>query len=286
MNSTKISAIERIDRPSPEEFKQNFLGYKKPVIITGQMKDWKATSLWQADYLNTVLGDLEVDINVSENGIFIGDREKGFAPLQKKMKFSDFMNKVLQPNKPNDKYYYLQQQPISIAFPDLLADIQTPNYFDPKLSFPPHLWIGGSDNISPLHYDMNNNLLAQVRGRKRVLLFEPQKTSLLYPFPAHSKIPHLSQINIDKPDLNKFPKFQQAGYLECILEPGEMLFIPAFWWHQVYSLDRLNISVNFWWKINWRQFLTPPGRRVVWQIPGMLWYGLKNTFSFSKIDRN
>ena len=33
-----------------------------------------------------------------------------------------------------------------------------------------------------------------------------------------------------------------------------MLYIPSFWWHQVYS-DEPSIAVNFWWSIDWRQRL-------------------------------
>ena len=41
------------------------------------------------------------------------------------------------------------------------------------------------------------------------------------------------QINLDLPDLEKFPLFKEATVEHCILSPGEMLFIPAFYWHQV-----------------------------------------------------
>lgn len=276
---SKEIALKRIHRPTPEEFKQNFLSSRKPVIITGQMSGWKALSLWTADYLNAAVGDTNVDISVSQNRRFTGDLENGFTLLRKKMKFGDFMNCVLQKNKLTDESYYLQQQPIATIFPDILQDIEAPDYFTQKLVVNTYLWLGGIDNISPLHYDASDNLLAQVSGRKRILLFDPQQTSLLYPFPAHSKIAHLSQINIDQPDLEKFPKFPKTRYLECILEPGEMLFIPSFWWHQVYSLDKLNISVNFWWKTNFRQFFTHPGRRLAAQIPAILWDTFKNMVS-------
>ncbi|KAK9450783.1 uncharacterized protein V1518DRAFT_411697 [Limtongia smithiae] len=36
-----------------------------------------------------------------------------------------------------------------------------------------------------------------------------------------------------------------SGYLECILAPGDALFIPAGWWHYVKSLSP-SFSVNFW----------------------------------------
>jgi len=43
-----------------------------------------------------------------------------------------------------------------------------------------NLWIGGSPTISPLHYDDYENLLAQIRGRKELILFSPTDHPNLY----------------------------------------------------------------------------------------------------------
>lgn len=269
--------IERIDQPTREVFQRNFLSPRRPVIITGAMNGWNALSLWTVDYLNGVVGHTQVDISISQNRIFTGNLEEGFANLRQKMKFIEFI-KLLQKDKLTDNYYYLQQQSIPTDLPELIQDIEFPEYFDKNLLVDPTIWMGSGGNISPLHYDAMDNLFAQVSGRKRFVLFDPQQTSSLYPFSAHSKIPHLSQINIDNPDSEKFPNFQKARYSECIIEAGEILFIPVFWWHQVYSLENpnneLNISVNFWSKPPIRQFLTPPGRRLAAQIPALLKRGL------------
>lgn len=273
---TSVNQIERIHQPTPEEFKEKIFSSRKPVIITGKMTDWKAFSLWSVDYLNTLVGNKEINVNVSKDQIFMVDLEAGFTRVKKTMKFTDFMDWIIQ-EKTTDEYYYLVETPMKITFPELLPDIEVPDYIDKKLLQVTNLWIGTGGNISPLHHDLSENLLSQVRGRKRILLFEPKQTSLLYPFPAHSKILNMSQlINIDKPDIDKFPKFQKSKYIECLLEPGEMLFIPAFWWHQVYSLDRLNISINFWWKADFKEYFCSAGRRYVAQIPGLIWQTLKN----------
>lgn len=39
------------------------------------------------------------------------------------------------------------------------------------------------------------------------------------------------------PDLKHYPKFGRAQYLETELLPGEMLIIPAGWFHQAYNAD-------------------------------------------------
>ena len=60
----------------------------------------------------------------------------------------------------------------------------------------------------------------------------------------------MSPVDIANPDLDKFPKFAQARRLECTLRPGDALFMPAFWWHEVQShpdpKERRNLAVNFW----------------------------------------
>jgi hypothetical protein len=43
-----------------------------------------------------------------------------------------------------------------------------------------------------------------------------------------------------------FPLFGSAPYTECILRPGEMLYIPPGCWHYVRSLST-SFSVSFWW---------------------------------------
>jgi Cupin-like domain len=218
---TAVRQIERIEQPTREVFKRNFLSPRKPVIITGAMKSWNALSLWTTDYLKTVVGNTQVDVSVSQNSLFTGNLDNGFAKLRQKMNFIEFINLVQKDNL-TDNYYYLQQQSIPTNFPQLFSDIEFPEYFDKKLLIDPTIWLGSGGNISPLHYDAMDNLFAQVSGRKRFLLFNPQQTSSLYPFPANSKIPHMSQINIDKPDINKFPNFAKAKFFDCIIVAGEI----------------------------------------------------------------
>ena len=69
--------------------------------------------------------------------------------------------------------------------------------------------------------------------RKQIRLFGIDLDNL-YPNPlgSHGKTIQ-SQVNCDTPDLDKYPNFSRAQCQHCILHPGEMLFIPAFVWHQV-----------------------------------------------------
>ena len=55
-----------------------------------------------------------------------------------------------------------------------------------------------------------------------------------------------SQVDVENVDTERFPNFSEIPYMECILEPGEMLYIPIHFWHYVKSLE-ISFSVSFWW---------------------------------------
>ena len=54
------------------------------------------------------------------------------------------------------------------------------------------------------------------------------------------------KIDLDNIDERLFPKVQDLEFVDCILEEGEMLYIPQKWWHYARSLTT-SFSVSFWW---------------------------------------
>jgi hypothetical protein len=87
----------------------------------------------------------------------------------------------------------------------------------------------------------------QVRGHKRLLLFPSTEWRRLYPSSPLSIRPNFSQVDFRNPDAARFPQFQEATVYEAELCPGEMLYLPIYWFHEVYTLEG-GISVNFWWQ--------------------------------------
>ena len=123
------------------------------------------------------------------------------------------------------------------------------------------LWMGTKGNVTPLHYDRNHGLLAQIIGSKRIDLFSHADTPYLYPDKC---IKHVSRINlrdIDSPrsgqeTLKQFPDFEEATRYRVVLNPGELLYIPPFWWHDVTSLDN-SLSVTFPWDLEGNEEIPP-----------------------------
>ena len=98
--------------------------------------------------------------------------------------------------------------------------------------------------MTPCHYDPKHNLLCQVVGAKRIRLYHPQYSDRLYP--VEGKLYNNSQVDVERPDLERFPLAANLPYWECTLQRGEMLYIPPRFWHHVRSLS-ISFSVSFWW---------------------------------------
>jgi Cupin-like domain len=274
------SSVRYVHNPTREELRRESEGYKKPVIITGMISEWPAFERWSIEYLNEKVGHKEVEVSVSTNEIFGFDTET-HAFQKKMMRFSEFTNWIMQ-NDRRGVRYYLHTCPIETDFPELLEDVIIPDYFR-KPMLMKNIWVGTDRNVTALHWDAAQNLLCQVRGQKRLVLFEPSETPYLYPFDVHSKTPHISHIrDIDNVNVNEFPKFSKAKSIECTINPGEMLFLPPFWWHHVYSIGQLNIALNFWWDVNFSDFLAPQVRRFIVGKPGAIvksiMHGMKGYF--------
>jgi tRNA wybutosine-synthesizing protein 5 len=87
-----------------------------------------------------------------------------------------------------------------------------------------------------------DNILIQVVGRKRVILFPPSDVPCLYLTGDKSRV-----MDLDAPDTETFPNFSQATRWETLLEPGDVLYIPALWFHNVTTLD-FGVAVNVFWR--------------------------------------
>jgi hypothetical protein len=117
-----------------------------------------------------------------------------------------------------------------------------PTYFD-KMG-PPRFWVGPAGTVTPLHCDYDDNIFAQIWGTKRIFLSPPHHDEFLYPREANA-ILFGSPFDPEAPDFDKFPLARQATMIEVIVHPGDMLYVPAGWYHQVRALT-FSLSSNRW----------------------------------------
>lgn len=178
-----------------------------------------------------------------------------------------------QPQEPRPVAYLAQHQ-LFTQLPQLRNDILIPDQCytsppghptDPTLNQPEldapmlNAWFGPPGTITPLHTDPYHNLLVQLVGRKYVRLYSPLQTGEMQ---ARGKEDGVEMGNTSTVDVGvvegwdggpneseaagQGEGFKRVPYVDCILEPGDTLYIPVGWWHYVRGLS-VSFSVSFWW---------------------------------------
>ena len=254
--------VGRIEDPAPELFNRRYVQANRPVVIQGVTESWPALVRWTWPYLFDLAGDRAGEVIVSRNGLY-PDYLTQPSPMAKvEMRFAELLRRAvpalaelaedteaLPPVLAAGETYYLYGKSYLLdAVPALRDDLRAPVCLGATPVSSCGLWISSAGCVTPLHYDLSNGLLCQVRGTKQVWLFDPAQRDRLYPrggtFPGFDNYERQSRVDIHHPDLAAFPEFRRAAALECALREGDTLFIPSEWWHEVETLEP-SLSVQF-----------------------------------------
>ncbi|TPG54900.1 DUF6065 family protein [Sphingomonas glacialis] len=236
-------AIERRSGMGTDEFLKDYYAPARPVILGGAMDDWPALKRWSPAYLKALIGAAPVEYQGgrSENARFEldKDRHRRTAP------FEAFIDTITGAGAGNDAYltaYNSDRNQQALA--PMIADMGFLDAFLTRDAAMPNgmPWIGPAGTVTSLHHDLTNNFIAQIVGRKRLTLVPAAQVGRLY------NAQHVfSQIaDLDDPDLDmaRYPALADATQYDVILEPGEILFVPLGWWHQVKALD-FSVTLTF-----------------------------------------
>ncbi|XP_056885730.1 tRNA wybutosine-synthesizing protein 5 [Takifugu flavidus] len=235
-----------------DSFLQDIYPERKPAVLKG-VNLGPCLEKWTVEYLRQKGSDKEVKIHVSTVPQMDFLR-KNFA--YKTLPFSEFVKRASERKHSDfflceDESYYLRslgedvrKEPADLSrqFPDLAEDFHIPQFFTPEQFFSSVFRISSCGLQLWTHYDVMDNLLAQVTGTKRVVLYSPQDALHLYLSGDKSEV-----LDIDSPDLEQFPEFVKAKRYECVLEPGDLLFIPALWFHNTLA-QQFGVGVNVFWR--------------------------------------
>lgn len=249
--SHEASNIYRVQGLGPEEFLDHYYAPGRPVVLCGELDCWPALSKWTPDYLKGVVGDAEIEYQGcrSRNPDF----ELHKDTHRQTMPFDRFIDMICSDQAPNDAYITAynaarNRSALSVLRGDLgLLD----KYLSSDGDHPGGMmWIGPKGTFTPLHHDLTNNLILQIAGRKRVILAAPGETPKLYN--DHHVFSRIKDLEGADFTLDNFPKSANLATHTIELQPGEALFIPVGWWHQIRSLD-FSVTIthtNFRWPNN------------------------------------
>ncbi len=237
--SSQWGRVPRIHKPSRQEFLDQYYALNQPVVIEDAMSDWAAIKKWTPDYLKRQFGERKVEVQANRDAD--QSYEINSAMLRQEMSFGEFVDITETAGQTNNYYITANNSGTNKeALRELWDDIVPfPEYLRDDPGNRGFFWFGPAGTITPLHHDLTNNFMAQVRGRKQVRLIAPCELPYLY---NHRHC--YSQVDLDRVDFDRFPEFRNAQVIDCVIGPGDLLFLPVGWWHYVRGLD-VSITMTF-----------------------------------------
>lgn len=217
---------------NPLIFFKNHVSANVPLLLEGGAKISPAFLKWTDSYLASIEGAENIPVAV-ENGK-LENRSAGLREISFK-KFLSIYNRsdiyLVNPlPMPLEKDIIL---PLSLQCKDIYENTLVENV----------MWMSSGNTSSVVHTDTVDNIICLFRGYKTITLIDKHQTNQV--FFEHDKEGY-SEINVHSVDYLKYPGLINASYYIANLKPGDCLFIPYKWIHQVNSKES-NIAVNIWW---------------------------------------
>ncbi|CAF0854545.1 unnamed protein product [Brachionus calyciflorus] len=223
-----------------------------PVITTDRPCVFKKNTLtgpkWNFKDLQKIFDNFKFQFRIGRKGLFQFENECDYieANLREFIEWSgDFSDYERESHWAYADYKHMIELPIDFNCIDWSSfGFKNRNAKDSTL------WIGSKGAYTPCHYDTYGyNLVYQIHGVKRWILFSPLDSACMYP----TRVPFeestvYTQVNIKNPDLKKFKNFNKVKVYVVELSPGDVLYVPHNWWHYVESLSD-SISINTWVEI-------------------------------------
>lgn len=249
-----------------EEFSGDVRGFSRaqiadrqmPLVIRGLVRDWPLVrasmndaqfvaqlSAWDTgETVNVLVLPPDQDGIVGYNAAF-----DGFNYEHYRVSVSKGLQRMLKlAGQVRASGIAVQSAPIAKCLPEFLAAHTLP-FLDASVS--PRIWLGNRVT-TPAHFDEYHNIACVLRGRRRFTLFAPDQVGNLYigPLEFAPTGAAISMARLDRPDDPRYPRLREALAAAHVaeLEPGDAIYVPPMWWHQVESLQALNALVNYWWR--------------------------------------
>jgi len=255
---TSLPPVTEIDKHSVDVFKSELIHSFQPVLIKSYVEHWESVGIAQqsskqfAEYL------MKLDLKKTTTTYYAAAENRGRMFYKENLAGFNFdrISETLTDSLERIVKHLEDDNPPCVYTGAVEIDSHVPEFAEnnhcelPGKTAKARIWVGNAASVST-HYDMLDNIVCAVAGQRTFTLFPPEQIKNLYVGPIDYTLSGqpVSMVDLHNPDLETYPKFSKALAQAQVahLEPGDALYIPKLWWHQVESKDKLNAIVNYWW---------------------------------------
>ncbi len=240
---TPLVAVDRVKQISPEDFQKNYLLKYKPLVLEGFCASWASSKDFSFEALESKYGAFEIS---------------PASPLEKTSGRRLTIGEVVRGLRDETYHDFVPCASLLSRFPELAASLDhaavrrlsgTKN----SIVIFNKLFIGPKNYLGTFHNDLTHNFVSNLAGTKSMILCTPSQTPLLYPTGGFLPPRYYSIMTRFRGDaseastLQEFPLLQHAVKFEATLNPGDVLFMPAFMWHQArYRTPCITVAVGIY----------------------------------------
>lgn len=256
--SQTLREVDGREFSSPEQFLREVVEHCLPVVMRGLVGAWPAVHAATRsaedfrDYLTRFDNGGQMDAFVGDPKIagkyYYAEDLKGFNFERRLMRFSDALSAIVATHgRTGAPTMYVGSVPINDYLPGFAAQ----NVLQVLAAHvAPRIWLGHASNVSA-HFDAFDNVACVVAGARRFTLYPPEAIEGLYVGPLDNTMAGqpVSLAASAPADDERYPLFRRIREraLRAELNPGDGIYIPKLWWHQIESTASFNGLVNYWW---------------------------------------
>jgi hypothetical protein len=230
---------------SVREFYSEYVN-KEPVLLQRALAHLPAAGLWSLDYFASIAADLPVRLKT-------GQLSDGNTTVVRMADYcqtvADWELRAAAEENPGQPPAYMHDVPLLSLIPELRKDLEPypadifPPFFRTQWWVFPQFFVGPSGAVTPLHFDtlLTHNMFFQFHGTKRFVMVDGADRDRCYTFNWR-----WSRVDPDEPDLERFPRFAGVRLRSCVVEAGDIFYMPPGMLHKVTSLTE-SVSFNIDW---------------------------------------
>lgn len=252
----EVRELGSVELHDDEVFRNLVLEPCQPVVLRGLVADWPSVAAGRqgAGSLSSYLDQFDIGSRVGvfrapsalDGKFFYNEAMSGFNFDRSMMALREAIELiVLNARDDAAQTVYAGSIPISDCLPGFAAQ----NHLRICPEEKARLWLGNAANVAT-HYDAMDNVACVIAGQRRFTLFTPDSIANLYVGPIDNTMAGrpVSLASVEN-HAERYPRFEairdQALFAD--LEPGDAIYIPKLWWHQVEAHSQINGMVNYWW---------------------------------------